>query len=109
MVQPHGPRIEVKVGGQNPPNKGVGDFDGVAVGVDDMDALVQAEEERVREEIKLLDGNEEGLEQGEGFTDMPVVPQAAGQVQGVGAPDPAGQKLPMGQITAVALQDPAGQ
>ena len=33
----------------------------------------------------------EGVGQAEGFTESPVVAQAAGQVQGVGAPDPEGQ------------------
>ena len=38
----------------------------------------------------------------------PVVAQPP-QGQGVGAPLPAGQKLPMGQMKAVALHEPAGQ
>jgi hypothetical protein len=66
------------------------------------------EEEGVREGTALMVGKGEGLRQ-TGFTNNPVVPQAAGQVQGVGAPDPAGQKNPTGQITAVALEDPAAQ
>ena len=38
----------------------------------------------------------------------PVVAQPP-QGQGVGAPLPAGQKLPMGQMKAIEPQDPAGQ
>ncbi len=60
----------------------------------DADVLLQVEGEGVRESTALMVGKGEGQP---GSTDKPVVPQAAGQVQGVGAPAPVGQNFPTGQ------------
>jgi hypothetical protein len=47
--------------------------------------------EVVRWEEAVTEGARVGVGQAEGFTESPVVAQAAGQVQGVGAVAPAGQ------------------
>lgn len=47
--------------------------------------------EMVRWEDAVVEGARVGVGQEEGFTDSPVVAQAAGQVQGMGAAAPAGQ------------------
>ena len=70
-------------------------------GVPDMELDLEGEELRdlaplgdldvVRKEDAVKEGALVGVGQAEGFTDSPVVPQAAGQVQGMGTVAPAGQ------------------
>ncbi len=46
---------------------------------------------RLGEAEDVMELKPEGVRQAEGFTESPVVAQAAGQVQGMGAPTPEGQ------------------
>lgn len=59
------------------------------------DRIVQAVADkltvRLGEAEDVMELEPEGVGQAEGFTESPVVGQAAGQVQGMGAPTPAGQ------------------
>ena len=63
--------------------EGIGGFEPVNMVEEDTDSLGDTE---TVTELEMV-----GVLQAEGFTDIPVVPQAAGQVQGMGAPDPEGQ------------------
>ena len=67
--------------------------EGVREGIGGLEPVKMVEGDMVRlgdtdtvTELEMV-----GVLQAEGFTEIPVVPQAAGQVQGMGAPDPVGQ------------------
>ena len=69
------------------------EVEGVREGIGGLEPVKMVDEDTVRlgdaetvTELEMV-----GVLQAEGFTDIPVVPQAAGQVQGMGAPDPVGQ------------------
>ena len=69
------------------------EVEGERAGIGGMEPVKMVEGDTVRlgdtetvTELEMV-----GVLQAEGFTDIPVVPQAAGQVQGMGAPDPVGQ------------------
>ena len=99
--------VEVGLGAALPVVVGV--VEGVREGMGGLEAVVTVEEEgelvllkevdtvvvedwvRLGEAEDVMELELVGVRQAEGFTESPVVAQAAGQVQGMGAPTPEGQ------------------